>query len=352
MKVCVTGSCGLIGAECVRLMSSIGAEVTGIDNNTRRDLFGPAGDVSAIEAHLAGACPGFRPERIDIRDRDAIDRLFRSVRFDVVYHCAAQPSHDLAAKRPLDDFDINALGTMNLLEACRRHAPEAVFCHLSTNKVYGDGVNRLTLAESERRFDFADERYIAGIDESFPIDRCMHSPFGASKCAADLMAQEYGRYFGLRTGVFRGGCLTGPGHAGVELHGFMSHLVKTASRRGEYTIFGYRGKQVRDQIHARDVASALWEFARAPRAGEVYNLGGGRENSASLLECLAMVEEAGGGRPRTTYSDAHRRGDHVCYYTDLSKFRRDFPAWELRTSLGEIVREMVECERSRAAAVA
>jgi len=224
----------------------MGMTVVGVDNNMRRDLFGPAGDTTPTLQRLLADCRCFRHVDIDIRDRSRVAALMQNERFDLVVHAAAQPSHDLAARRPADDFDINAVGTFNLLEACRVHAPEIVFCHLSTNKVYGDGVNQLGLIERTCRYDFAEPRYANGIDESFPIDRCLHSPFGASKCAADLMVQEYGRYFGLKTGVFRGGCLTGPDHAGVELHGFLNHLVRSIARTNSYTIIGYRGKQVRD----------------------------------------------------------------------------------------------------------
>jgi CDP-paratose 2-epimerase len=276
-----------------------------------------------------------------------VDDLMRAGRYDLIVHAAAQPSHDLAAKRPYDDFDVNATGTLNLLESTRRHTPDAVFIHMSTNKVYGDGPNFIPLKELETRWDYDDPRYASGIPEEFPIDRCLHSLFGASKLAGDVMAQEYGKYFGLKTGVFRGGCLTGPAHSGVELHGFLSYLVDVSLREGPYTIFGYKGKQVRDQIHSYDVINAFWHFAQNPRPGEVYNLGGGRENAASLLECVEMIHRASGRRPRMTYSDTNRVGDHICYYSDLRKFRSHYPAWEKKYGLEQIVDEMVHAVRDQ-----
>lgn len=341
MRVLVTGSSGLIGSEAVEWSHARGAEVVGVDNNMRRDFFGAKGDTSWNRARLEGSLERFEHREIDIRDRRAIERLLREGRFDVVVHAAAQPSHDLAARRPFDDFETNANGTLNLLEALRTHAPEAVFVFLSTNKVYGDGPNHLELEEGEKRYDFADPAYAEGIDETFPIDRCLHSLFGVSKCAADLMVQEYGRYFGLRTGVFRGGCLTGPQHSGVELHGFLNYLVATALAEERYTIYGYQGKQVRDQIHSHDVMSAVWRFVEEPRAGEVYNIGGGRENSASLLECVDRVKAMSGRTPSLTYCEENRIGDHICYYTDMSKFRAHYPGWSLTYSLDRILEEMV-----------
>ena len=256
-------------------------------------------------------------------------------------HAAAQPSHDLAAKRPFDDFEVNAVGTLNLLEACRQHTPEAVFILMSTNKVYGDGPNHVPLVELETRWDYADPHYADGIAETFPVDNALHSLLGVSKLAGDVLAQEYGRYFGLKTGIFRGGCLTGPHQRGVELHGFLNYLVLTALRRKPYTIFGYKGKQVRDQIHSYDVINAFWHFAQNPRPGEVYNLGGGKGNAASLLECVDMIEEASGRRPELTYSDQNRIGDHICYYSDLTKLRAHYPGWRLTYTLPQIVEQMI-----------
>ncbi len=277
MRVLVTGSSGLIGSEAVQFFDSMGFPITGVDNNMRAYFFGQKGDTTWNRQRLESRCRNFTHRELDIRDRSAVDQLLQQGRFELIIHAAAQPSHDLAARLPYDDFDVNAVGTVNLLEACRRHSPEAVFIFMSTNKVYGDGPNHIPLQELETRWDYADPRYTHGIAEDFSIDRCLHSLFGASKVAADVMTQEYGRYFGMKTGVFRGGCLTGPSHSGVELHGFLNYLVLVALRQGEYTIFGYKGKQVRDQIHSHDVISAFWQFAQNPRPGEVYNLGGGRK---------------------------------------------------------------------------
>lgn len=344
MQILVTGSSGLIGSEAVRFFDGLGFTVLGIDNNMRADFFGPQGDTTPTRRWLEETCPHLTHLSLDIRDRAAVGRLFEERRFDLVVHCAAQPSHDLAAKRPYDDFDVNALGTLHLLEGCRRHSPEAVFIHVSTNKVYGDGPNRIRLRELETRYEFDDPRYAEGIPEDFPVDQCLHSLFGASKLAGDVLAQEYGRYFGLRTGIFRGGCLTGPQHAGVELHGFLNYLVRMTLREAPYTVFGYKGKQVRDQIHARDVVRAFWAFAQAPRPGEVYNIGGGRQNAASLLECVEAIERKTGKRPKLTYSEANRIGDHIRYYSDLSKLKRHFPGWSLEYSLEDILDEMIHSQ--------
>ena len=347
MRVLVTGSSGLIGSEAVQFFDSMGFPITGVDNNMRAYFFGQKGDTTWNRQRLESRCRNFTHRELDIRDRSAVDQLLQQGRFELIIHAAAQPSHDLAARLPYDDFDVNAVGTVNLLEACRRHSPEAVFIFMSTNKVYGDGPNHIPLQELETRWDYADPRYTHGIAEDFSIDRCLHSLFGASKVAADVMTQEYGRYFGMKTGVFRGGCLTGPSHSGVELHGFLNYLVLVALRQGEYTIFGYKGKQVRDQIHSHDVISAFWQFAQNPRPGEVYNLGGGKENAASLLECVDMIEQVSGKRPQLTYQDQNRMGDHICYYSDLRKLRDHYPEWRLTRTLPEIVTEMVDSLQQR-----
>ena len=342
MKVLVTGSAGLIGSEAVTFFDGLGFRVDGIDNNGRADFFGPQGDTTWNRQRLEATCRDYTHHDIDIRDAEAVDAVFAARGYDLVIHAAAQPSHDLAASRPVDDFLTNANGTLHLLEACRRHTPEAVFVFVSTNKVYGDNPNRLDLVELETRYDYADPAFASGIDESMSVEGCLHSLFGVSKLSADLLCQEYGRYFGLRTGIFRGGCLTGPHHSGVELHGFLSYLVTVALREGPYTIFGYKGKQVRDQIHSHDVISAFWAFAQDPRPGEVYNLGGGRENAASLLECVELIAGRTGKRPQLTYDDTNRVGDHICYYTDMAKFRSHHPGWALTYSLDDIVDEMVD----------
>ena len=343
-RLLVTGSSGLIGSETVEHYSRQDWEVHGVDNNMRRVFFGPEGDTRWNLARLRSVAQNFVHHDLDIRDRTGVFALFETHRFDLIVHCAAQPSHDKAGDIPLDDFDVNAVGTVNLLEATRRHAPEAVFIFMSTNKVYGDVPNELPLVELETRWDYARPDDFDGIDETCRIDHCLHSLFGASKVAADVMVQEYGRYYGLRTGTFRGGCLTGPGHSGVELHGFLSYLIKVAVRNDEYTVFGYKGKQVRDQIHSADVVAAFDAFVENPRAGEAYNLGGGRENSASILECFVMLEARLGRAVRWRYADAARRGDHICYISNLAKLRAHFPHWKITRSLDMIVDEIFEAE--------
>jgi CDP-paratose 2-epimerase len=342
VRVLVTGSAGLIGSEAVEFFDRLDFDVHGVDNNLRAEFFGPGGDTTWNRQRLEATCRRYTHLDVDIRDRTAVDGLVRRGGFELIVHAAAQPSHDRAAAIPFDDFDVNAVGTLNLLEATRRYAPDAVFITVSTNKVYGDNPNRLDLTEHETRWDYTDPALVEGIDDTMSLDHCTHSLFGVSKVAADVLTQEYGRYFGLRTGTFRGGCLTGPHHAGVELHGFLSYLVLTALREGPYTIFGYKGKQVRDQIHSADVISAFWAFAQDPRPGEAYNLGGGRTNAASLLECVELIADASGGRrPVLTYDDQARIGDHICYYSDMAKFRGHFPSWRPQRSLTEIVAEMV-----------
>jgi CDP-paratose 2-epimerase len=346
-RVLVTGSSGLIGSEAVEHYSRMGYQVHGIDNNMRRQFFGAQGDTMWNLERLRRVARNFTHHNLDIRDRNALFLLFRRHRFDVVIHCAAQPSHDRASEIPLTDFEVNALGTLNLLEATRQHAPEAAFVFMSTNKVYGDVPNEYPLVEQETRWEYARPEDYHGINEECRIDRCVHSVFGASKVAADVMTQEYGRYFGLNTGVFRGGCLTGPNHSGVQLHGFLSYLVKVAVRGEEYTIFGYKGKQVRDQIQSADVIAAFDAFIAAPRAGEVYNLGGGRGNSASILECLAMLEERLGRPVRHRYVDKNRRGDHICFISDLRKLNTHFPDWTITRSLSDILDDMIRAEFAR-----
>ena len=341
MNVIVTGSSGLIGSEAVLWFDGAGHAVLGIDNNMRRDFFGEKGDTTWMLKRLQAQTRAFRHVPADIRDRRAMFDLWREFCPDVILHCASQPSHDLAATRPLDDFDVNAVGTVNLLEATRQLAPEAVFLFMSTNKVYGDAPNHLPLAELETRYDYADPADYDGIKETLSIDQNLHSVFGASKVAADVMTQEYGRYFGLRTGAFRGGCLTGPSHSGVELHGFLNYLVKVAKAGEPYTIYGYKGKQVRDQIHSYDVIQALWAFAQDPRPGEVYNLGGGRKNAASLMECVTKVDALTGKKLQTQYVDQNRKGDHICYISDLTKLQSHYPHWKITRSLDNILEELV-----------
>jgi CDP-paratose 2-epimerase len=339
MKALVTGSGGLIGSQCVRELAARGWDVIGVDNDMRAWFFGSAGTTRPVVAHLVGSVPGYRHLALDIRDREGVRALIRDERPTLVVHAAAQPSHDRAASIPYEDFDVNAGGTLNLLVAARDFTPDSTFCLLSTNKVYGDRPNHLPLVERDTRWDYADGR--DGIGEDMPIDQCLHSLFGASKVAADVMAQEFGRYFQMPVGIFRGGCLTGPDHAGVELHGYLNYIVRCAVLGQPYTIFGYGGKQVRDQIHAADVAALLLAFHEAPRCGEVYNIGGGRANSLSILETIAALE-ARGYQLRHTYDERARTGDHICYVTDLSKVRSHFPQWRLRYDLVRILGDIIE----------
>jgi CDP-paratose 2-epimerase len=339
--VLVTGSSGLIGSEAVEHFDRQGHTVHGIDNNMRREFFGEAGDTSWNLNRLRNATKKFTHHNIDIRDRPAIESLFRGHRFDLIIHCAAQPSHDKARDIPILDFEVNALGTVNLLESTRLHCPESPFIFLSTNKVYGDAPNEVPLKELETRWEYARPEDYAGIDENCRIDRTLHSLFGASKASADLMAQEYGRYFGMNVGIFRGGCLTGPSHSGVELHGFLSYLVKVALSGGTYSVFGYKAKQVRDNIHSHDVVRAMEEFAANPRSGEVYNLGGGRENSVSMVEAIAMTEQLSGKKLNWKYVDQNRKGDHICYISNLAKLKSHYPKWSITIGIDEILRQIV-----------
>jgi len=337
----VTGSSGLIGSEVVSHFDALGWEVHGIDNNMRADFFGPEGDTRWNQRRLEAACLTFRHHELDIRDRGAVLRCLEDLRPDAVVHAASQPSHDLAAKRPFDDFEVNAMGTLNLLEATRQFAPDAAFVFMSTNKVYGDAPNELPLQELDTRWEYARPEDGNGISEQMRIDRSKHSVFGASKVAGDVMVQEYGRYFGMRTCCLRGGCLTGPNHSGVELHGFLSYLVKVNLAGGCYRVYGYKGKQVRDNIHSHDVARFIELFIADPRPGEVYNLGGGRDNSCSILEAFRRVEEITGKEMQFTYIAQNREGDHICYISDLSKMRAHYPAWGITKSLDEIFEETV-----------
>jgi CDP-paratose 2-epimerase len=344
-NILVTGSSGLIGSEAVEYFDRQGHRVFGVDNNMRRVFFGPPGDTLWNLERLKRATRHFTPSALDIRDRDAVFALFREQRFDLIIHCAAQPSHDKARDIPLLDFEVNALGTVYLLEATRQHCPEAAFVFMSTNKVYGDAPNEKPMRETETRYDYADPADFEGIDETCRIDRTLHSLFGASKVAADVYAQEYGRYFGMGVGIFRGGCLTGPSHSGVELHGFLSYLVKVALSGQTYTVYGYKGKQVRDNIHSHDVVRAFEAFAHQPRPGEVYNLGGGRANSISILEAIARIEALTGRKMSWTYSEQARKGDHICYISNLAKFESHYPGWNLTRSLDSILEELVAAER-------
>jgi CDP-paratose 2-epimerase len=339
--ILVTGASGLIGSEVSAYFAHQGYDVHGVDNNQRAIFFGPQGDTRWNQQRLERELPAYRHHELDIRDRQGVLELISMLRPSVIVHAAAQPSHDRAAAIPFDDFDTNAVGTLNFLEAARRSCPDSPFVYMSTNKVYGDGPNRIPLVEHETRWDYADPRYADGIDETFSIDQSLHSLFGASKVAADVMVQEYGRYFGMPTCCLRGGCLTGPNHSGVELHGFLSYLVRCNLEGREYRIFGYQGKQVRDNIHSLDVAKFIHAFVRNPRVGEVYNLGGGKPNSCSILEAFSTVEQLSGQAQRYTYVETNRIGDHICYYSDLGKMRRHYPRWDITITLEQTIREIM-----------
>jgi CDP-paratose 2-epimerase len=346
-RVVITGSSGLIGSEAVTFFDQRGWQVIGIDNNLRRSFFGDDGDTTWNLERIRRETSSFTHRDFDIRDRDAVLREIADSRPDLLIHCAAQPSHDLAKDRPFDDFEVNAVGTLNLLEAMRRSAPESPFIHMSTNKVYGDAPNEIPLKELETRWEYADEADWHGVSEDCRIDACLHSLFGASKAAADLMVQEYGRYFDMPTVCLRGGCLTGPHHSGAELHGFLAYLARATAEGRPYRVFGYKGKQVRDNIHSYDVCRFFEEFAKAPRIAAVYNLGGGRSNSVSMLEAIDRFEKAIGRTLDWTYVDDNRVGDHMCYISDLRRFQNDYPDWELTRSLDSIIQEIAEAAVNR-----
>jgi CDP-paratose 2-epimerase len=345
--VLVTGSCGLIGSEVSVFFGKQGFQVNGIDSNHRAVFFGPEGDTSWVLGRLQREIPGYRHHAVDIRDREKILALMDELRPNLIIHTAAQPSHDRAAAIPFLDFEVNALGTLHLLEAVRRSCPESPFIHMSTNKVYGDKPNTIPLKELDTRWDYADPRFEHGIDENFPIDQSKHSIFGASKVAADVMVQEYGRYFNIPTCCLRGGCLTGPNHSGVELHGFLSYLIKCNVEGREYKVYGYRGKQVRDNIHSEDVARFMYAFWRNPRVAEVYNLGGGKDNSCSVLEAFEKARQVTGNQMKWRYVEENRSGDHICYYSDLRKMKAHYPGWDITVSLDQIFEEIAASWKSR-----
>ena len=347
-RLLVTGSNGLIGSEVCLYFAALGYTIHGIDNNQRAFFFGPQGDTRWNQRRLVEGIHGFQHHELDIRNRSGILDLVKTVAPDLIVHTAAQPSHDRAAAIPFDDFDTNAVGTLNMLEAARRACPETPFVHMSTNKVYGDAPNRIALRELATRWEFDDPLYAEGIPENFTIDQSKHSLFGASKVAGDVMVQEYGRYFGMPTCCLRGGCLTGPSHSGVELHGFLSYLVKCNVEEIEYKVYGYKGKQVRDNIHSEDVARFIDEFRQAPRVGEVYNLGGGKGNSCSILEAFQLAERFTGRAQKFSYIDQERSGDHICYYSDLRKMKEHYPKWTLTKDLPSLVRDIVNAWQGRA----
>lgn len=340
-RALITGSSGLIGSEAVRFFCERGFYVVGIDNDMRSYFFGKSASTVWNRDILTKAYKNYTHENFDIRDTLKITSLFKKFAFDLIIHAAAQPSHDWAAREPMTDFTINALGTLILLEAYRRYCAKAVFLFTSTNKVYGDRPNSLPLVEGKTRYELpSSHRYVRGIDESMSIDDSLHSIFGASKVAADVMVQEYGKYFGLKTAIFRGGCLTGPAHSGAPLHGFLAYLVRCIVTGKRYVINGYKGKQVRDNIHSSDVVSAFYEVYKNPRKGEVYNVGGGRFSNISLLEAIAMIEKRTGKKAKILYEEKHRIGDHIWYISDMTKFKKHYPSWNYTKNCEQIIDEL------------
>ena len=339
----VTGAAGLIGSETCAWFHAQGLDIVGVDNDMRAQFFGAEASTRPTRQRLEQSLKRYQHEALDIRDGSGINSLFARLgkSIQAVIHTAAQPSHDWAVREPATDFSINALGTLNVLEATRQHCPEAVFIFTSTNKVYGDTPNRLPLREQETRWEIDPAHpYAQGIDETMSIDQTKHSLFGASKVAADVLVQEYGRYFGMKTACFRGGCLTGPAHAGAELHGFLAYLMKCTVAGRAYRVFGYKGKQVRDNIHSHDLVAAFWEFFKAPRAGEVYNLGGSRHSHCSMLEAIALCEEISSRELNWSYVEDNRIGDHIWWVSDVRKFQAHYPAWKYRYDLRGILKEL------------
>lgn len=348
MKTLITGSAGLIGSEAVRFFSKKGFEIVGIDNDMRKEFFGDEASTAWNRDNLIRGISNYTHLDIDIRDKEAVEKIFKKHRFELIIHAAAQPSHDWAASEPETDFTINANGTLVLLEAFKRHSPEAVFIFTSTNKVYGDRPNSLPLIEQETRYELdKDHKFYNGIDETMSIDDSKHSLFGVSKTAADLLVQEYGKYFNLKTASFRGGCLTGPCHSGARLHGFLVYLLRCIITGERYIINGYKGKQVRDNIHSYDLVNAFYHFYKDPRAGEVYNIGGGRHSNISIIEAVARIEAITGKKADIEYSDTPRRGDHIWYISDVSKFKSHYPDWDFTYDIDRILDEMAKEMRRR-----
>jgi CDP-paratose 2-epimerase len=345
--ILISGSSGLIGSEVTTFFHKEGFVVHGVDNNQRAVFFGPQGDTRWSQQRLVSELKNFHHHELDMRNRQGVLDLVKELKPSGIIHTAAQPSHDRAAAIPFDDFDTNAVGTLNLLEAARQSCPESPFIHMSTNKVYGDLPNTIRLKELDTRWDYDDPQYVNGIPETFSIDQSKHSLFSASKVAGDVMVQEYGRYFNMPTCCLRGGCLTGPNHTGVELHGFLSYLVKCNLEGREYKVFGYKGKQVRDNIHSEDVARFIHAFYQNPRCGEVYNLGGGKENACSVLEAFKLTEDFSGQKQNYSYVNENRIGDHICYYSDLRKMKQHFPKWDITKSLPTTINEIVSSWQKR-----
>lgn len=342
-KALITGSAGLIGSESVRFFAEKGFNIVGIDNDMRKYFFGDEASTEWNNNLLKEKYKNYRHYKADIRNNEDIEKIFKEHKFDLVIHAAAQPSHDWAAKEPFTDFTVNANGTLVMLENFRKYCPEAVFIFTSTNKVYGDKPNELPLVELEKRWEIEKgHKYWNGIDEFMSIDQSKHSVFGASKVAADIMVQEYGRYFVLKTGTFRGGCLTGPQHSGAQLHGFLAYLAKCVATGQKYTIFGYKGKQVRDNIHSFDLVNMFWHFYQNPRPGEVYNAGGARHSNISMLEAIEKLESILGKKAVTEYNETNRIGDHIWYVSDVSKFKKHYPDWDFKYGIDDILKEICE----------
>lgn len=341
-RVLITGSAGLIGSESAKFFAEKGFEIHGIDNNMRMYYFGKGASTEWSKKTLMEKLKKqYKHYNIDIRDNDGLKKIFKKTKFDLIIHTAAQPSHDWAAKEPITDFSVNALATLYLLEHYRNYSPNAVFIFTSTNKVYGDTPNELPLIELEKRFELPKtHEYYKGIDESMSIDNSKHSIFGASKVAADIMVQEYGKYFGLKTGIFRGGCLTGPAHSGTQLHGFLAYLIKCIATGTQYNIFGYKGKQVRDNIHSYDLVNAFYHFYKNPRGGEVYNMGGSRHSNVSMLEAIDKAEKILNKKAKVKYLKNNRIGDHIWYISDVSKFKKHYPGWEYAYNNDQIIEEI------------
>lgn len=346
--ILITGSSGLIGSQSIDYFHSLGYRIIGIDNDMRSYFFGPEASTTKTKKFVQNNYKNYTHFDYDIRDLDSLKLIFKEYgnKLELIIHTAAQPSHDWAAKEPLTDFTVNALGTLNMLELTRKYCPEATFIFTSTNKVYGDRPNYLNIVEEEKRYECYDsEGKLYSVSETMPIDNTKHSVFGASKVAADIMCQEYGKYFNLKTGIFRGGCLTGPNHSGAELHGFLSYLVKCIMNDKEYNIFGYKGKQVRDNIHSYDLVNMFWNFHNNPRNGEIYNVGGGRENSCSILEAISIINEKTNlNWNKFVLKENNRIGDHIWYITDLSKFKKDYPDWKIKFSLNDTLEQMILSE--------
>jgi len=342
----ITGSAGLIGGEAVRFFAEKGFTCVGIDNDMRSYFFGEDASTAGNRKKIESKYPAYIHKNVDIRNNDEVSEVFKEFGSDIkiVIHTAAQPSHDWAVKEPFTDFTVNANGTLNLLESTRLYAPEATFIFTSTNKVYGDTPNYLPLVEQENRWEVDPSHTYAehGIDESMSIDQCKHSLFGASKVAADVLVQEYGRYFKMNTACFRGGCLTGPNHCGAELHGFLAYLMKCATSGKEYRIFGYKGKQVRDNIHSFDLVNAFYHFHKSPKQGEVYNIGGSRHSNCSMKEAIQKCEELSGNKMKVNYLDDNRIGDHIWYISDVRKFQNHFPDWSYKYGIDDIFAQIYE----------